>query len=76
MHVLCTIRALGCLLYELATLHPPHHTCKSLVLLSQAVMPGLKENMRIPSKYSNALWNTIKYVFTSFQSMIAFYNIF
>ena len=52
------IWSLGCLLYELACLKPPHHDARGTKDLVTKINSGRVR--RIPQAYSNDLWNTIQ----------------
>jgi hypothetical protein len=52
------IWSLGCLLYELASLKPPHHDAKGTKDLVVKINSGRVR--RIPAEYSNDLWRTIQ----------------
>ena len=52
------IWSLGCLLYELACLKPPHHDAKGTKDLVVKINSGRVR--RIPSEYSSELWKTIQ----------------
>ena len=52
------IWSLGCLLYELASLKPPHHDAKGTKDLVVKINSGRVR--RIPNEYSNDLWKTIQ----------------